>query len=135
MNTLTCNAIALLVGALLFVPLSPPTARADDDDDDWEDRWEEFEDDWDDDDDGRWRRHGWYRPYGYREYYDGPRYYRHYRGPVYRDYYPERRVYRYYEPYPRYYGDYYGGRVRVGPADVYYGRHGAVRVGPLHVYW
>jgi hypothetical protein len=123
MNTLAYNTIALLIGALMFVPLSPSTVRADDDDD------------WDDDDDGRWERRGWYRsrPYGYREYYyPAPRYYRSYRGPVYRDYYPERRVYRYYDRYPRYY---YGGRVHAGPADVYYGRHGAVRVGPLHVYW
>jgi hypothetical protein len=134
MNTLTYNAIALLVGALMFVPMSPSTVRADDDDD-WEDRWEEFDDDWDDDD--RWERRRWHRHYpydGYRVYhYPSPRYYRYYRGPATRYYYPDgRRVDHYYEPYPRYY---YGGRVHAGPVDVYYGRHGAVRVGPIHVYW
>jgi hypothetical protein len=132
MNTLTRSTFAVVIGALLFVPMSRATSRADDDD--WEDRWEEFEDDWDDDDDGRWERHGWYRhrPYAYHEYYYGPRYYRHDGGPVYRDYYPQRRTYRYYDRYPRYY---YGGQVQAGPVDVYYGRHGTVRVGPLHVFW
>jgi hypothetical protein len=134
MKTIPCKTIALLIGALLFVPLSPATVRADDDD--WEDRWEEFEDDWDDDDDddGRWRHRGWYghSPYGYREYYPAPRYYRYYRG--HREYYPRHRVYRYDDRYPRYY-DYYGGYVHAGPVDVHYGRHGAVRIGPFHVDW
>jgi hypothetical protein len=135
MNAVSYNAISLVIGALLFVPLSPSTTRADDDDD-WEDRWEEYDDDWDDNDDDRWGRRRWHQhpAYGYREYHSGPRYQRYYRGPVHHhDYYPERRVYRYYEPYPRYYR--YGGRVHAGPIDVFYGRHGAVRLGPIQVYW
>jgi hypothetical protein len=136
MNALTYNAIGLIVATLLFVPLAPSAARADDDDD-WEDRWEEYEDDWDDDDDDdgwrRWHRH--YRHDGYRGYYyPETRHYGYYGRPVYRHYYyPHgRRTVRYYDYHPRHY---YGGDVHAGPVDVHYGRHGAVRVGPIHVYW
>jgi hypothetical protein len=135
MNTLKQNAIAMVIGALIFVPLSPTSARADDDDDDWEDRWEERWDEDDDDFEDRWERgyyhrRGWYRddgPRGYRVY-DGPRYYRYYDEPRYRYYYPERRhVYRYYEPYPPVY--------RHDEDDYDNRRHGAIRVGPFYVEW
>jgi hypothetical protein len=134
MNSLTDHAIGLIVAALLFVPLSPATVRADDDDDDWEDRWEEYEDDWDDDDDDRWTRGHRHRHYGYRTYYYPERYYYGDRGRRYYRYddLPRHRVYRYYDAHPRYY---YGGHVRGGPVDVYYGRHGEVRLGPFSVYW
>jgi hypothetical protein len=151
MNPFKYNAIAMMIGAAMFLPLSPPSARADDDDD-WEDRWEEYEEDreearedyeeWledrdDDFDDRRWYGHYW--PREHRVY----RYPRHYNGyyddrPVHRYYHPEgRRVYRYYDGYdnghPRVYHGF--GRVHAGPVDVYYGRHGSVHVGPVHVQW
>jgi hypothetical protein len=139
MNALNYHALAVTIGALLFVPLSPAAARADDDDD-WEDRWEEYEDDWEDareEAEERWERRHWHRQYPHGAYrvdpYPAPRYHAYYREPAARYYYPDgRRVYRYYDGYPRHY---YGGRVHAGPATVYYGRRGAVHVGPLHVYW
>lgn len=151
MNSFNYNAMALMIGAVIFLPLSPSTARADDDD--WEDRWEEYEDareeareeheEWLEDReealeelherDSRWYRH--HSPDVYRVYRYPSRHYRHHDGrPVYRYYYPEgRRVYRYYDGHPRVY--HYGGQVHAGPVDVYYGRHGSVHVGPVHVHW
>lgn len=142
MKALKHNAIAMVIAALIFVPLSPSSARADDDD--WEDRWEEYEDDledrWEDEEEsleelrerGFIRGRGWHRyyePRGYR-FYDEPgvRHYQYYDGPAYRYYYPERRrVYRYYEPYPPVY--------RYHDREYDDDRHGSVRVGPLYFAW
>ena len=141
------------MGILALLVAAVPAARADDDD--WEDRhedyreaikeqreedeerWEEWREDREEaledlHEDGFVPRHGYYGPHHRYRFYDDS-YVRHY-GPIYGTrYWNGPRTYRYYERYP--YVTRYGGHVQAGPADVHYGRHGAVRVGPVHVTW
>ena len=108
MKMLKYNAIACVIGALMFVPAAVQVARADDDD--WEDYWEDREEAFEDareDAEERWeeeqeaiedlredgiivRRPGRHRYYHYmphdgdRVYHHGGRYHGYNGGPVYR---------------------------------------------------
>jgi hypothetical protein len=154
-NLIQWSAGALVVGALMFSPVTVLSARADDD---WEDRWEEYHEELEEqreEAEDRWEERrerievvrerrflrpysGWHErhgtPYAYRAHpYPELPYYREYEhgGPRYYTHdWPSPRVYHYnaYPPVYRYYGT-----PRIGYFD--FGHGGAVRVGPIQVFW
>jgi hypothetical protein len=159
MNTLKYKLFALttgafLGGALIFAPITNPSARADDDE--WEDRWEDYHEELEEqreEAEERWeerqeriaklRKKGFLVPYGhwheryvpndeYRVYHHpGVAHYEYYDAPTHDGYVipPPNR----YAAYPPVYHYRYYGTPRIGYYD--FGRGGAVRVGPIQVFW